>query len=88
VGKSNLFDATVSYDLNAHWKFGAMANYYTNRGSWRIDRSIVKAYLEYGFTAGYIAQVGYRFVDFKEKIGSYNDYRANIIELSFGYRWK
>jgi hypothetical protein len=87
-GKSSLFDANLSVDLTANWKLGGYANYYTNRGSWRIDRSIVKAYLEYGFASGYIAQIGYRFVDFKEKIGGYNNYQANIVELSFGYRWQ
>jgi hypothetical protein len=27
-------------------------------------------------------------VNFKEERGGFNDYRANILELSFGYRWK
>jgi hypothetical protein len=87
-GKANLFDLNISYDLNQNWKLGGYANAYSNRGSWKLDRTMFKAYLEYTFTAGYIAQVGYRHVDFKEKLGGFDNYRANIVELSFGYRWK
>jgi hypothetical protein len=35
-----------------------------------------------------VARIGYRYVDFREKRGGFNDYKANILELSFGYRWK
>ncbi len=87
-GKSSLLDAMLSYDLSRNWKIGGHANYYSNKGSWEIERTVLKAYAEYAFTAGYVAQISYRFVDYKEIKYGYNNYKANIIEMSFGYRWK
>jgi opacity protein-like surface antigen len=87
-GKSSLLDATLSFDMHQNWKIGGYANYYFNKGSWKIERTVLKAYIEYAFAAGYMAQLGYRFVDYKEKKFGYNDYKANIIEFSFGHRWK
>ncbi len=87
-GKASLFDVTLSYDLDKSWKIGGYANFYSNLGSYEIDRATIKGYLEYAFLSGYAARVGYRYVDFKEKLGGYNNYKANILEFSFGYRWK
>ena len=87
-GKSSLVDAFFSYSLNERLKLGGYVNYYANQGSWEIKRTTFKATLEYTILGGYIAQLGYRYVDFKEKSSGFNDYRASILELSFGYRWK
>lgn len=87
-GKSSLLDGLLSYDLDKNWKLGGYANYYSNTGSWETRRTVLKAFVEYAFTAGYVAQVGYRFVDYKEIKFGYSDYKANIVEFAFGYRWK
>ena len=87
-GKSNLFDASLSADLANNWALGGYANVYWNRGFWEIDRFTFKAYVEYTFNNGLVSQIGYRYVDFKEKMSGFNDYSANILEISFGYRWK
>lgn len=87
-GKSNLFDASLSVDLAGDWTLGGYANIYSNRGFWDIDRFTLKAYAEYTFKNGLVSQIGYRYVDFEEKMSGFNDYTANIIEISFGYRWK
>jgi len=87
-GKSNLFDASLSADLAEDWSVGGYANVYWNRGFWEIDRFTFKAYVEYTFNNGLVSQIGYRYVDFKEKMSGFNDYSANILEISFGYRWK
>jgi hypothetical protein len=86
-GKASLFDATLSYDVDKSWKIGGSANIYSNSGSYEIDRTTIRGYLEYAFLGGYAARVGYRYVDFQEKRG-FNDYKASILEISFGYRWK
>lgn len=86
-GKASLLDASLAYEINNSWKLGGYANYYANTGSWEIGRTMIKAYVEYSFPEGYLAQVGYRFVDYREKIFGSNDYKASILELSFGYRW-
>jgi hypothetical protein len=87
-GKSDLIDASLSVDLAGDWALGGYANIYSNRGFWEIDRFTLKAYVEYIFNNGLVSQIGYRYVNFEEKMSGFNDYTANIIEISFGYRWK
>jgi hypothetical protein len=74
--------------LGTNWKLGAYTNIYSNKGSWEISRTTAKAYLEYVFDNGFNTQIGYRYVDFKEKASGLNDYTANIFEISFGYSWE
>jgi hypothetical protein len=87
-GKSNLFDASLSANLDDNWTLGGYANLYSTRGFWEIDRFTFKAYVEYTFNNGLVSQIGYRYVNFEENLSGFNDYSANIIEISFGYRWK
>jgi hypothetical protein len=87
-GKSNLLDASLSVNLQNDWRAGGYINFYWNRGFWEIDRFTLKAYMEYVFNNGLVTQLGYRYVDFEEGLSGYNDYSANIVEISFGYRWK
>lgn len=87
-GKSTLLDASLSADLTDSWVVGGYLSVYSNTGFWEIDRFTLKAYVEYTFKNGLVSQVGYRYVDFEEKMSGFNDYTANIIEISFGYRWK
>ena len=86
-GKSNLFDAYLALNLEGRWKLGGYANIYSNTGFWEIKRQTIKAFVEYAFINGLLAEVAYRYVNFEEKASGLNDYKANIIELSFGYRW-
>lgn len=87
-GKSVLWDASFDYALEKNWKVRAYFNSYKNSGFWPLDRTNLKAYLEYTFSAGYVTQIGYRYVNFKEKDSGFNDYKASILEFSFGYRWE
>ncbi len=87
-GKASIFDASLTWDLNELWKVGGWANTYSNDGSYEVRRTMVKAYVEYAFAGGYSAQAGYRYARFKEPVLAFNNYQANIFEVSFGYRWK
>jgi len=87
-GKSNLIDASLKYDINEHVRLGVFGHYYDNSGFWEISRTMLKSFVEYMFSNRLILHLGYRYIDFKEESSGYNDYSANIIELSFGYRWK
>jgi hypothetical protein len=86
-GKSNLFDAYLYFNLDKSWGIGGYANLYSNKGSWELSRTTLKAFLKYECRGGFITQLGYRFVDFNEKELGLNDYKANIFEISFGYQW-
>jgi hypothetical protein len=87
-GKSNLLDGSLYVNLDESWRIGAYGNRYWNRGFWEISRIMLKAYVEYTFVNGLITQVGYRHVDLEEEMSGFNDYKANIVEFSFGYRWR
>jgi hypothetical protein len=87
-GKATLFDANASWAASPSWRLGAYLNAYRNTGFWPIDRVMAKGYLEHTFGGGFIGRLGCRFVDFKEKEARTNDYKASILELSFGYRWE
>ncbi|MGQ9672823.1 MAG: hypothetical protein ACUVV5_06785 [Candidatus Aminicenantales bacterium] len=87
-GRSTLLDASLSVKLKEAWKLGCNGNSYANKGSWEIRRVMLKAYFEIVLVPGYVAQLAYRFIDFKEKNSGFNDYRASLLELSFGYRWQ
>lgn len=86
-GKSNLFDAYLSFSLAKTWDLGGYFNSYSNTGSWELSRSTLKLFLKYECVRGFVGQLGYRMVDFKEKEFGTNDYKANIFEVSFGYKW-
>jgi len=87
-GKSTLLDASVAWTLSSNWKVGTYVNSYTNSGFWPIERTTLKGYVEYTFTGGFVSQLAYRWQNFKEKDGGYNNYKAGILEFSFGYRWE
>lgn len=87
-GKSTLLDGSFAYTVNPNWKFGAYLNSYKNSGFWPLERTMLKGYVEYTFTGGFVSQLAYRWYDFKEKDGGFNNYKAGILEFSFGYRWE
>jgi len=87
-GNSSLIDGSLVFMLNENWNIGGYGNIYSNTGSWEISRTTFKGYVEYLFSAGYVAQLGYRYINFEENAAPANDYTANLVELSFGYRWK
>lgn len=87
-GNSSLLDGGLTFKLNQNWTIGSYANVYINSGFWEISRIMIKSYLEYLFDTGYVAQLGYRYINFEEQAAPANDYTAHILELSLGYRWK
>jgi hypothetical protein len=90
-GKSTILDASLGYAFSPDWKAGASINSYTNTGTWPIERTMFKAYVEYAFLGGFVSQLNYRSFDFKETDGVLkikNNYSAGILEISFGYRWQ
>ncbi len=86
-GKSSLFDASLYFEPMNALGVGGYFNYYRNKGSWELSRASLKAFLRYTYCSGLTGELAYRLVDFKEKRYGYNDYKANIFEISFGYKW-
>ncbi len=86
-GQSNLIDVFLYFYPGKAWALGGYFNYYENKGSWELSRSTLKAFVKYQCKTGFITQLAYRLIDFKEKELGLNDYQANIFEISIGYRW-
>lgn len=86
-GQSTLWDFSLNWDLNEQWSFGATANIYKNSGFWEISRTTFKAYIELAFLMELVTELAYRYVDYEEPLSGLNDYKTNIFEISFGYRW-
>jgi len=86
-GKSKLFDMFLSYNFTKKLAVGGYFQSYKNTGSWELKRSIFKAFLKVETPCGILGELGYRLVDFKESQLGLNNYKANIFEISMGYRW-
>lgn len=86
-GRANLFDAYIHLKASKTFMLGFYGNYYKNDGAWEVERLILRPFVEMKFGCGFIGQLAYRYIDFKENIYGYNNYIANIFEISFGYRW-
>jgi hypothetical protein len=94
-GKAQLFDCSFSLNLTEKLKLGAYGNIYVNDSNvsqnndfFEISRTTAKWYLDYIFDDGFVVQLAHRYVEFKETSSAFNDYRANIFEISFGFRWQ
>ncbi|MCP5048850.1 MAG: hypothetical protein GY940_16885 [bacterium] len=86
-GRTHMVDAYLKLFVAEKVTLGGYANYYKTDGTWEVERLILRPFLEVTFDGGFLGQVAYRYIDFKENINHLNDYDANIFELSFGYRW-
>lgn len=86
-GKTDCYDGMLQLQLVKNWTFGVSANYFQNDGYWEVERLILRPYLEIEFFGGFSGQVAYRYIEFTENLYHYNNYIANIFEISLGYRW-
>lgn len=86
-GRTNMFDAYLYFFAQKNWTLGGYANWYKTDGSWDVERIILRPFLEVKLDGGFIGQLAYRYIDFKENVEGLNNYTANIFEISFGYRW-
>ncbi len=84
---SDFIDARLVWAAATRLKVGAEARWYDNAGSFAVENQDLRAFVEIGFGKGYVGHLGYRDVDHNEVAYSWNDYRAKITEVSFGYRW-
>lgn len=86
-GNVNMFDVTFMIEPVKAWECGGYLNYYQNTGSWELSRLNLRVFLRYNYHDGLVGELAYRLVDFKEKIVNLNNFKANIFEISFGYKW-
>lgn len=83
---STFLDGHIHYNVNERFAVGTDVRFYDNGGSFGLSRNDLRGYLE--TTLGrYTARLGYRTIDYDEDDASFDDYDADILELSIGYRW-
>ncbi len=84
---SEFLDARLRYDANERVAFGGDFRLYENSGSFALERDDYRGWVEVGVGEGYLVHLGYRTVDYDEARFSFDDYDADIAEVSIGYRW-
>ena len=68
-------------------RIGADARVYDNSGTFGVERDDLRAYFEVDCGENYLVNLAYRTIDFNEKDFNFDDYDADIVEVSVGYRF-
>jgi len=84
---ADFFEGRVRYKARSNLTLGGDFRLYDNTGSFGIERDDLRGWVEIGVGNGYLLHVGYRTIDYDEKRVDFDDYDADIAELSVGYRW-
>ncbi len=84
---SDFVDARFRYDASDRVAFGGDFRLYDNSGTFGVERDDYRGWVEVGIGDGYLVHLGYRTIDFNETRFDFDDYDADIAELSIGYRW-
>lgn len=100
IGRGNPLPFRVLYDVDSDFVDGRVRwvalerlvlggdlRLYENSGFYARDRSDYRGWVEILFGQAYWAHLGYRSVDYNEDFWDVEDYDADIVELSIGYRW-
>jgi len=84
---SDFIDGRLRWKATPEWVLGGSFLLYQNDGSFGLERDDVRLFVDYLCPAGYTLGVAYRTVDYSENTYSFDNYDADIVELSIGYRW-
>lgn len=84
--ESDFLNGHLRWKVTDLWTVGGDARLYENDGSFGLEREDLRAYAEVGLGA-YALRGGLRTVDYDEEVANFDDYDADILELSIGYRW-
>ena len=82
---SDFVDGAVTWKLSQRWTLGGSFRYYDNSGSYDVKRDDARIFAEVEVSDGYLLGLDYRYVDYKED--SFDEFDADILELSIGRRW-
>ena len=78
-------DGSVRLRVNDRISAGGYFRLYENSGSFPLKRDDFQGFVEIGFGTNYVVNLSYRSVAYDED--NYDDYDADIVEVSVGYRW-
>ncbi len=83
---SDFFDGRVRWSPTERLAVGGNVYFYDNAGSFALQREDLRAFVECAFTDHYVGGISYRRVDYDEGLFDFDDYSADIVELTVGYR--
>ena len=87
MADTNFVDGRLHWQAHERVTIGTDLRYYTTDGSFAVDRRDHRVFGEVGVGRGYTAGVSYRSIAYEETALGFNDYDANIVEFSLGYRF-
>jgi hypothetical protein len=99
---SDFVDGRLQWTPAESWRLGASATLYESDGTFSggdrylLERDDLRVFAEYLFPQSYALRLAWRTVDYGEDdvtvealpgVADFDDYEADILELSVGYRW-
>jgi hypothetical protein len=84
--RSDFLSGHLRWRIDERWTVGGNGRLYQNDGSFALERNDYGVYGELNLDA-YALRLGYRTVDYDEDAFNFDDYDADILEASVGYRW-
>ena len=87
AAESDFLDARLRWQANERITLGTDLRRYENAGNFGLERDDLRAFAEVMVFEDYSVHLSYRTIDYDEDAADFDDYDAEIIELSVGYRW-
>lgn len=85
--EADTIDGRLRWQASEAWILGGSFYLYENDGSFALERDDLRLFVDYLFPQGTTVGVAYRTVDYDEADFAFDDYDADILEVSVGYRW-
>ena len=87
LADSDFVDAFVRWFATQKLALVGSVYLYDNTGTFGVERQDYRGAIEYVFLEKYVVGLAYRTINFEEDNFGFNDYDADVIDLSVGYRW-
>ena len=84
---TDFIDARIRWRATEKLSLGGAVRLYDNDGSFALEREEYRAFAEIRLRSNYLLGLTYRSLDYDEAAQSFDDYSADIAELSVGYRF-
>ncbi|MEM8964550.1 MAG: hypothetical protein AAGD38_23895 [Acidobacteriota bacterium] len=85
--EADFFDVRLRWRATDRIRLGGEFLLYENEGNFPIERDIWRGWVEFDVWKRYLLNLGFRSVDYTEDDDGVDDYEAEIVEVSIGYRF-
>ncbi len=84
---ADFFDGRFRCRVHPRVTLGGDFRLYDNSGTFGIEREDLRGWIELEVGERYLLRGAYRTIDYDEKLFDFDDYDADVADLSVGYRW-